>query len=790
MRRLPILTVLSAALLAGAASCTTEVTEKRIKTDGPEVVDFRVLPFDLSQVTLLEGEFEHATELNKKILLDYEPDRLLATFRLEAGLEPKAEHYGGWEDYPRRNLNGHSLGHYMTALTLMYKSSGEQEFLDRLNYIIDELAIIQEADGDGYIGALPGAKKVFEEEVAKGEIRSAGFDLNGYWAPFYIHHKVLAGLNDAYLHFGNEKALEISIRFADWISSIVDHLEDDDLQEMLHCEHGGINESFAELYAITGEERFLNTARVFHHKAILDPLANGEDILPGKHANTQIPKLIGLARLYELTGNETDRMTAEYFWDRVVNHHSYVTGGNGNNEYFGEPDQLNDRLGQHTTETCNVYNMLKLSEHLFEWDGSPVVADFYERALLNHIHSSQHPETGRVIYNLTIDMGGYKTYQNPEHFTCCVGSGMENHSKYGANIFYHNDEELFLFQYIASELNWEENGLRVRMNTDFPNEQGATLEFLNEEEVPMTLQIRYPYWAEKGITITVNGKKKRVRQEPGSFVPVSGKWKKGDVVRIDIPFSLRTEAMPDNPKRIAIMYGPLVLAGDLGEVRDPAANEPMYVPVIMADKDNLNEWLIPVEDKVNTFMMTGAGQPRDVELKPFYSTHDRRFTIYWDLFTQEEWDALQEEYQRQEEYKLALESKTIDFAQPGEMQPERDHNFQGENSTPTRYNGRAGRESRGGWFSFDMKVNPDSPNALVVDYWGGFPGSKTFDILVSDKVIATENISNKKDGEFIDVTYEIPEDLTVGKFQVTVKFRAHEGHMAGPLYGVRIIRNE
>lgn len=790
MKRFTIYSLLSVIMLIVVASCTTEGTDQRIKSDGPEVVDFRVLPFDLSQVTLLEGEFQHATELNKKILLDYEPDRLLATFRLEAGLDPKAEHYGGWEDYPRRNLNGHSLGHYMTALTLMYKSSGEQEFLDRLNYIIDELAIIQEADGDGYIGALPGAKKVFEEEVARGDIRSAGFDLNGYWAPFYIHHKILAGLNDAYINFGNEKALEISIRFADWISSIVDHLEDEDLQEMLHCEHGGINESFAELYAITGEERFLNTARVFHHKAILDPLANGEDILSGKHANTQIPKLIGLARLYELTGNETDRRRAEFFWDRVVNHHSYVTGGNGNNEHFGEPDMLNDRLGQHTTETCNVYNMLKLSEHLFEWEGSPDVADFYERALLNHIHASQHPETGRVIYNLTIDMGGYKTYQNPEYFTCCVGSGMENHSKYGANIFYHSDNELFLFQYIASELNWEDKGLKVRMETDYPNEQGATLEFLNEEEVAMTLQVRYPYWAEKGITITVNGKNKRVRQEPGSFVPVTGKWKKGDIVRIDIPFSLRSEPMPDNPNRIAIMYGPLVLAGDLGEVRDPAANEPMYVPVIMAGRENLNEWLIPVEDRVNTFMMTGAGQPRDVELKPFYSTHDRRYTIFWDLFTQEEWEALQEEYKRREEYRLDLESRTIDFAQPGEMQPERDHNFQGENSTPTRYNGRAGRESRGGWFSFDMKVNPDSPNSLVVDYWGGFPGSKTFDIEVNDKVIATENISNKKDGEFIDVTYEIPEELTAGKFKVTVKFRAHEGHTAGPLYGIRIIKRE
>ncbi|MGM0665892.1 MAG: glycoside hydrolase family 127 protein [Bacteroidota bacterium] len=612
-------------------ACETVNEEYRITTGGPETVDFRVLPFDLNSVELLDGRFKHATELNRQILLNYEPDRFLATFRIEAGLGPRADHYRGWEDYPRRNLNGHSLGHYMSALAMMYRTTGEQEFLERLSYIVDELEICQQADGDGYIGALPGAKTVFEEEVAAGEIRSAGFDLNGYWAPFYIMHKILAGLNDAWLLCNNEKALDIALNFADWISGIVEPLSDEQLQEMLHCEHGGINESFAELYAITGEEKYLETAGLFYHKAILDSLARGVDVLPGKHGNTQIPKLIGLARLYELTGDEQYRETAEFFWDRVVHNHSYVTGGHGFREYFGEPGKLNDRLGEETSETCNVYNMLKLSRHLFKWEASAEVADFYERALFNHIHSSQHPETGHVIYNLSLDMGGAKTYQEPGYFTCCVGTGMENHAKYARNIYFHNDKELYISQYIASELNWEEKKLEMVMETAYPDEQDAVISFKNTEDVEMIIHVRYPYWAEQGIDIKVNGRKKRVRQEAGSFVPIKGKWKAGDSIEISIPFTLRTEAIPDNPGRLAIMYGPVVLAGDLGPEDDPAANDSLYVPVLVSGNSPPAEWLKPLENEANSFMMYKAAEPRDVRLIPFYDMHDRRYTVYWDV---------------------------------------------------------------------------------------------------------------------------------------------------------------
>ena len=771
------------------------IEESLIKKKGHEVVSFKALPFQITDVTLLEGPYKDATELNKKYILNYEPNRLLSKFRTNAGLEPKAEPYGGWESETLvsegiggQSLAGHTLGHYLSACVLMYNTSGENEFLDRVNYIINELETCQNADEQGYIGAVPNTKKILTEQIHKGDIRSQAFTLNGLWAPFYIQHKIMAGLRDAYRLCDNKKALVVETRFADWLVGIVQNLNDKQIQKMLDCEHGGINEVLVDLYVDTNNQKYLELSRVFHHKVILDSLAAGIDILPNKHGNTQIPKMIGLARRYEITGDLNDQKTAKFFWERVVNHHSYVTGGHGNHEYFGEPDKLRDRLSEGTTETCNVYNMLKLSRHLFEWEASPEVADFYERALFNHILSSQHPGDGRVIYNLSLEMGGYKVYQDPYWFTCCVGTGMENHSKYGGNVFFHNDQELFVFQYIAAELNWEEKGLKLRQLTQYPEEQGTTLEFECKNPISLTLNIRYPYWAEKGFEIFVNGPKKRITSKPGSFITVRRKWKTGDKVEVKIPFSLRLEAMPDDENRIAIMYGPLVLAGDLGPVNDSTAADYLYVPILMTQDREPSHWTIPVEKKVNTFKTKGVGKPRDIVLKPFYKTHERRYSIYWDMFTEESWEEKQAEYKAQIERKKKLEEMTVDFAQPGEMQPERDHNFKGEKTSAGSFKNRKFRESREGWFSFDMKVFMGQPMALVVEYWGGFPGSKTFDILVDGEKIATENISNKKEGQFVDIKYDISDELTFGKRKITVKFEAHEGNMAGPIFGVRIIK--
>jgi Uncharacterized protein conserved in bacteria len=624
-----------------------------VKTGGPEIVSFRALPFSLSDVKLLGGPFLHATELNENTLLSYEPDRLLSKFYSEAGLKPKAENYMGWEN---EMLAGHSLGHYLSACSMMYQTTGDNRFLEKVNYIVSELQKIQEADGSGYLGAFKNGRKIFEKEVGKGNIRSQGFDLNGIWSPFYTIHKILAGLRDAYHFCGNNSALEVEKRFADWIGRIVSPLTPEQVQDMLRCEHGGISETLADLYADTKDEKYLELSETFYHKAILDPLKEGKDILPGKHGNTNIPKLIALSRLYELTGDTSDRKTAEFFWNTVVYHHSYVTGGNGNNEYFGPADKLRNQLGENTTESCNVYNMLKLTEHLFEWNAAANVADFYERALFNHILATQNPVDGHVVYNLSLDMGGFKYFQDPLDFTCCIGTGMENHSKYGKNIFYHNDNELFLFQFIASELTWKEKGIVVTQKTKYPEEQGTSLEFKCDKPQKLTLEIRYPYWAALGISISVNGKSVHIKGHPESFIPIERTWKTGDKVDIKLPFALRLEPMPDDSSRVAVMYGPLVMAGDLGPLKDSASTDAMYVPVLMTGQRDPAEWMKPVEGRINTFVTVNTGRPRDVEMRPLYTFYDRRYSVFWDLFTEAGWKARQANY-KQEFNKIEHEKK-------------------------------------------------------------------------------------------------------------------------------------
>lgn len=559
---------------------------------------------------------------------------------------------------------------------------------------------------------------------------------------------------------------------------------------MLACEHGGMNEVLAELYAITGETKYLDLSRRFHHKAVLGPLAKRVDCLPGLHGNTQIPKLIGLARRHELTGDPDDGVAAAFFWDRVVNHHSYVTGGHGIREHFGPPDQLNDRLGRDTTESCNVYNMLKLTRHIFCRNAAAAVADFYERALYNHILSSQHPGDGRVIYNLSLEMGGRKQYQRQfNDFTCCVGTGMENHAKYGDSIYFHDDRGMYVNLFIASVVQWKEKGLSLKQETDYPNEDSTRLTFTCRTPVPLALRVRFPYWAKEGIDIRVNGQRHKTDAKPSSFVEISRTWKTGDTVDVRIPMSLRLETMPDNPDRAAVLYGPLVLAGELGPVNDPAASQPHYVPVLLTDGRPPARWLERVEGRANTFRTVNVGKPRDVTLSPFYSVHDKRYTVYWDFFTDEQWAERQAEYEAERERLRKLEARTLDVMRIGEMQPERDHNLQGERTGAGEFNGRKWRHATGGgWFSFDMKVAGNQPVDLLCTYWGSDSGSRTFDVLVEGRKIATQTLDNNQPGRFFDVTYPIPEDLTRNRQTVTVRFQAHPGHWAGGLFGCRTLR--
>ncbi len=707
-----------------------------------------------------------------------------AWFRKEAGLKPKAEAYGGWESM---TIAGHSLGHYLSASALMFASTGDQRFRERVNYIVAELEACQRANGNGYVAAIPNGKKIFQE-VSAGDIRAQPFDLNGGWVPWYTLHKLFAGLLDVHRYFKNPTALSIAVKLADWSDSTLAKLTEQQFQRMLDCEHGGMNEVLAELYARTGNEKYLKLSRRFHHKAVLEPLARREDRLQGLHANTQIPKLIGLARRYELTSDPADKTAAEFFWQRVVRHHSYVNGGNSDGERFGPPDKLSNRLSDNTSETCNTYNMLKLTRHLFEWRASAEYGDYYERALYNHILASQNPDDGMVCYYVPLKAAGKKVYSKPfDSFWCCVGSGMENHAKYGDSIYFHSNDALWVNLFIPSELTWREKGLSLRQETRYPESDEVRFRIKTKKPVNLALRLRNPGWATEGVAVKLNGQPQTVTARPGSFIEIRRRWRTGDRVELTIPMALRLETMPDNKNRVAILYGPTVLAGELGGEDQPSGVN--LAPALITGEKQLSEWVKP-EGPV-TFRTSNAGRPRDVALYPFYRMHNKRYAVYWDLLTEQQWLERETNYRKDLDRLRRLEALTVDFVQPGETQPEREHNMQGERTDAGEHAGRKWRHARpGGWLSFDLKVQPDQPVSLVCSYWGSETGPREFDVLVEGVKIATQSLQNDKPGEFFDVMYAIPEDLTRGKSKITIRFQPHTGNTAGGFFGVRVIRKE
>lgn len=745
--------------------------------------------FPLDQVTLLEGPFKQAKDLAVRSLVSfYDPDRMLAGFRAEAGLPPRKPAYGGWE---ARGIAGHSLGHYLSALSLAAAVTGDARFRTTADHVVRELAAVQAAHGDGYLGAFPHGKRVFEQEIAKGDIRSQGFDLNGLWVPLYTHHKVLAGLRDAYRLTGNRDALQAERRFADWLYGILMPLTDEQMRRVLACEYGGMPEVLADLYQDTRDARYLALARRFARDPVMQPLLESRDSLRGLHANTQIPKMLGMARLHDVAGGWRERKVAEFFWDRVANHHSYATGSNSLGEHFGAPDQLSARLSPVTAETCNVYNMLKLSARLFEWAPWSGQADYMERAMLNHSLASQHPATGHVLYFLSLAMGGRKTFDDPHAFTCCVGSGMEHHLLYGRYLYFHDADGLYVNQFAGSEVRWPEKGATLRQETRFPDEERTRLTWTVERPVAIDLRVRVPRWAERGVQVRVNGAAVAVRQLPTGYVAVRRTWRTGDRVDVELPFTLRLEPMPDDPDRVAVFHGPLVLAGELGPLDDARATAFDYVPVLITGGRPVDAWLAPVAGAPNTFRTTGVGEPRDVTLKPFFRVHDRRYTVYWDLFTPAGWKARRAEYEAERRAMERLERRTVDAMQPGEMQPERDHEFRGDRSEAGEVFGRKFRHAfPGGWFSYELKVLPEHPVELIATYWGDESTERVFDVQVDGRTIATQRLLHDRGPQFIQVAYPIPPELTRGRSRVTVRFQTHPERMAGGLFGLRVARQD
>lgn len=745
-------------------------------------VDLKASPFRLSDVRILkDNPFYHAMEVNAKYLLELEPDRLLHRWRKNAGLEPKAPIYGGWEQN-----SSHMLGHYLSACAMMYAASGEEEFLRRTNYIVNELALYQAQRGTGYVGGIPNEDTIFDE-VAAGNIRSGGFDLNGGWVPWYMLHKVWDGLIDAYLYCDNEQAKEVVVKMSDWVDQKLKDLDEGKFQEMLEAEFGGMNESLAEVYAITGDKKYLDLAYRFEHKKVIDPLAKGIDEIGGLHANTQIPKILGNARLYELTGSKRDSAVASFFWYTVTDHHSYVNGGNSNFEYFSQKDQLATQLSTNTSETCNTYNMLKLTNYQFRWEPQAQYADYYELALYNHILASQQPETGMFCYYVALESGKQKKFSTPfDSFWCCVGTGIENHVKYGEGIYFQGNEgALYVNLFIPSELSWKENDVTITQRTSFPYEDKTVIE-IRQGKGRFPMKIRYPQWASNGIQVTVNGQQLDIQKNtPGSYITIDRKWKSGDMVEVQFPMSLYTEPIPGNEKKQAILYGPVLLSGELGNEELMA----LEIPVLVTNDRPVNEWVRAEKEDKLTFKTLSAAKPADVNLIPFFEMYDQNHMVYWDLFTEKEWLNQKEAYQKELARIRDVEARTVDILRLGEMQPERDHKVHGENTGIGEYGGKKFRDApNGGWFAFEMECDPNTSVELHATYYGSDAGNRRFTIMVDGEKIASEHLQGKQPRKFIDYVYPIPKELTRGKKTISIKFEALPGNVAGAVYTCRLVR--
>jgi uncharacterized protein len=598
--------------------------QKDGKPTSYEKVPWKVRPFPMSQVRLGEGPFKQAMEADRQYLHSLPPDRLLHTFRINAGLPSSAQPLGGWEA-PDCELRGHYAGgHYLSACALMYASTGDETLKANGNIVVAELAKCQDALKSGYLSAFP--VDFFDRLRERQPV----------WAPFYTIHKIIAGNLDMYVYCGNEQALAVAEKMARWTASYTQSLSYEHTQRVLGTEFGGMGEVLSNLYAVTGKEHYLEVAQRFDKKQFFDPLANHRDELKGLHANTHIPQVIAAARYYELTGDRRYRDIVEYFWNEVVSERSYCTGGTSNHESWNtDPGKLAAELSTNTTEDCCAYNMMKLTRHLFGWSADARLMDYYERALFNHRLGTVNPEDGTMMYYLPLASGYWKTFGKPfDAFWCCTGTGSEEYAKLTDTIYFHDDDSLYVNLYIDSQLEWPEKGIRLRQETRFPEQQGTKLTISAKAPVQMGIHLRIPYWVSGG-SVKINGMPLSAFGSASSYLELNRTWKNGDTIELSLPMDLHIDSMPDDATIQAAMFGPLVLAGRF----DPVTNEMMYgdyepkptdptkVADITADAGKPTGWIEADPKQPLTFHT--VGQAQSSTLVPLYKIINERYAVYW-----------------------------------------------------------------------------------------------------------------------------------------------------------------
>ena len=762
--------------------------------------------FPLSDVTLTDGPLKKARDLNIETLLKYDCDRLMAPYRKEAGLEPKAKTYPNWD-----GLDGHVGGHYLTAMAIN-AATGNEECRKRMEYIISEVAECADANdknhpewGAGYMGGMPNSQNIWSN-FKKGDFRV----YNGSWAPFYNLHKMYAGLRDAWLYCGNEQAKSLFLRYCDWVVELTSSLSDAQMEQMLGNEHGGMNEVIADAYAITHNLKYLDCAKRFSHKRLFLPMSQRQDCLDNMHANTQVPKVIGFERIAELSGDETYHVASAYFWDVVTSERSLAFGGNSRREHFPAKDACMDFINDiDGPESCNTNNMLKLTEDLYRRNPEARYADYYELATFNHILSSQHPEHGGYVYFTPARPRHYRNYSAPnEAMWCCVGTGMENHGKYGQFIYTHKGNSLFVNLYVASELNWREKGVKVRQETSFPYGESSKITIV-EGKGDFSLLVRYPSWVKPGeFSVTVNGKPVEIVTGPSSYVAINRTWKKGDVVDVVFPMHASLRYLPNEPQYVAIMYGPILLGMKTGteDLASLIADDSRFGQYAGGEKLPIDKAPILINNNIEmitTQLRPVAGKPLhftlgteminkiDGELQPFFEIHDSRYMMYWLALTENSYKEYIADLAKQEEARQALEVSTVDKVQPGEQQPETDHRMETDESYTGNTNNVFFRDARDGhYFSYLMKTDGRTDLKLRLKYWGvGEWKTHEFDIYIDDVLLLSVNNTGKyRISEFKAETYDIPSEMLHGKQQVRVKFVAKQHRQIGEIYEVRLIK--
>lgn len=595
------------------------------KSVSREKVSWSVRPFPMRQVRLGRGPCTAAMEADQKFLHSLPPDRLLHTFRINAGLPSSAQPLGGWEA-PDCELRGHYAGgHYLSAVALMYASTGDEDLKKNGDLVVAELAKCQQSlNNGGYLSAFPTS---FFDRLRNRE---------RVWAPFYTIHKIMAGNLDMFVHTGNEQALDVAEKMASWTAGYTGPFSYDLMQSILGTEYGGMGEVLSNLYAVTGKEYYLHVAKRFDKKWFCDPLSEHRDELKGLHVNTHIPQVIAAARYYELTGEPYYRNIAEYFWEEVVSERSYCTGGTSNHESWNtEPGKLASELSTNTTEDCCAYNMMKLTRHLFGWNPDAHYMDYYERLLFNHRLGTINPEDGTMMYYLPLASGYWKTFGKPfDAFWCCTGTGSEEYSKLTDTIYFHNDDSLYVNLYVDSNLEWPEKGLRLSQQTRFPEEQGTTFVVNTKAPTQLSINLRIPYWAQGG-SVKINGQTLQAFASHSSYLVLDRVWKAGDKIELSLPMGLHTDPMPDDQTVQAMMYGPLVLAGKFDVVSkemeygdyEPKPADQYKVPEIVADANKPTAWVEADSTQPLTFQAVGQSQP--IALVPLYQIIDRRYAVYW-----------------------------------------------------------------------------------------------------------------------------------------------------------------